>query len=164
MASVTILTRGQDSSVGLDRLFRSGCCAQADRRRPPATGSRSRSDEGCRLQDPRGAGGYGRCAEPRGGLRPPRAWSTSSASSPYAAINKSFLEVNVDGPRIMGEAARAAGAKSVVLVSAIGARLDPHLKYLTSRWMGRQEPGQDRSLGNDPPVLVRAGRGGRRTK
>ena len=52
---------------------------------------------------------------------------------------QSFLEVNVDGPRIMGEAAKAAGAKSVVLVSAIGARLDPHLKYLTSRWMGEQE-------------------------
>lgn len=52
---------------------------------------------------------------------------------------QSFLEVNVDGPRIMGEAAKAAGAKSVVLVSAIGAKLDPHLKYLTSRWMGEQE-------------------------
>jgi NADH dehydrogenase len=27
----------------------------------------------------------------------------------------------------------------VVLVSAIGARLDPHYKYFTSRWMGEQE-------------------------
>ena len=52
---------------------------------------------------------------------------------------QSFLEVNVDGPRIMAEAAKAAGVKSVVLVSAIGAKLDPHLKYLTSRWMGEQE-------------------------
>ena len=52
---------------------------------------------------------------------------------------QSFLEVNVDGPRIMAEAAKAAGAKSVVLVSPIGARLDPHFKYLTSRWMGEQE-------------------------
>jgi uncharacterized protein YbjT (DUF2867 family) len=52
---------------------------------------------------------------------------------------QSFLEVNVDGPRIMAEAAKAAGAKSVVLVSAIGAKLDAHLKYLTSRWMGEQE-------------------------
>jgi len=52
---------------------------------------------------------------------------------------QSFLEVNVDGPRIMAEAAKAAGVRSVVLVSAIGARLDPHLKYLTSRWMGEQE-------------------------
>jgi NADH dehydrogenase len=52
---------------------------------------------------------------------------------------QSFLEVNVDGPRIMGEAAKAAGVKSVVLVSAIGARLDPNYKYLTSRWMGEQE-------------------------
>ncbi|TMC71353.1 MAG: NAD-dependent epimerase/dehydratase family protein [Chloroflexi bacterium] len=52
---------------------------------------------------------------------------------------QSFLEVNVDGPRIMAEAAKAAGVRSVVLVSAIGARLDPHFKYLTSRWMGEQE-------------------------
>ena len=52
---------------------------------------------------------------------------------------QSFLEVNVDGPRIMAEAAKAAGARSVVLVSAIGARLDPKFKYFTSRWMGEQE-------------------------
>jgi uncharacterized protein YbjT (DUF2867 family) len=52
---------------------------------------------------------------------------------------QSYLAVNVDGPRIMAEAARAAGAKSVVFVSAIGARLDSHYKYLSSRWMGEQE-------------------------
>lgn len=52
---------------------------------------------------------------------------------------QSFLEVNVDGPRILGEAAKAAGVQSVVFVSAIGARLDGHYKYLTSRWMGEQE-------------------------
>ena len=52
---------------------------------------------------------------------------------------QSFLEVNVDGPRIMAEAAKAAGVRSVVMVSAIGARLDAHYKYLTSRWMGEQE-------------------------
>lgn len=52
---------------------------------------------------------------------------------------QSFLEVNVDGPRIMGEAGKAAGVRSVVLVSAIGARLDPKFKYFTSRWMGEQE-------------------------
>jgi uncharacterized protein YbjT (DUF2867 family) len=51
---------------------------------------------------------------------------------------QSFLEVNVDGPRILGEAAKAAGAQ-VILVSAIGARLDKKYKYLTSRWMGEQE-------------------------
>jgi NADH dehydrogenase len=33
----------------------------------------------------------------------------------------------------------AAGVRSVVFVSAIGARLDPHYKYYTSRWMGEQE-------------------------
>jgi uncharacterized protein YbjT (DUF2867 family) len=52
---------------------------------------------------------------------------------------QSFLEVNVDGPRILGQAAMAAGVQSVVFVSAIGARLDAHYKYLTSRWMGEQE-------------------------
>jgi uncharacterized protein YbjT (DUF2867 family) len=52
---------------------------------------------------------------------------------------QSFLEVNVDGPRIIGEAGKAAGVRSVILVSAIGARLDAHYKYYTSRWMGEQE-------------------------
>lgn len=51
---------------------------------------------------------------------------------------QSLLEVNVDGARILGEAAKAAGAQ-VILVSAIGARLDKKYKYLTSRWMGEQE-------------------------
>jgi uncharacterized protein YbjT (DUF2867 family) len=52
---------------------------------------------------------------------------------------QSMLEVNVDGPRILGQAAKAAGVRSVIMVSAIGARLDPEYKYLTSRWMGEQE-------------------------
>src|SRR5579864_1338049 len=52
---------------------------------------------------------------------------------------QSYLAVNVDGPRILGEAAKAAGARSVVFVSAVGAKLDAHFKYLTSRWMGEQE-------------------------
>jgi NADH dehydrogenase len=52
---------------------------------------------------------------------------------------QSYLAVNVDGPRILGEAAKAAGVSSVIFVSAIGARLDPKYKYLTSRWMGEQE-------------------------
>lgn len=52
---------------------------------------------------------------------------------------ESYLAVNIDGPRILGEAAKAARVRSVVFVSAIGAKLDPKLKYLTSRWMGEQE-------------------------
>jgi NADH dehydrogenase len=52
---------------------------------------------------------------------------------------QSYLAVNVDGPRVLGEAAMAARAHSVVFVSAIGAKLDPHFKYFTSRWMGEQE-------------------------
>ena len=52
---------------------------------------------------------------------------------------QSYLAVNVDGPRLLGQAAQAAGVRSVVFVSAIGSRLDPHFKYYTSRWMGEQE-------------------------
>ena len=52
---------------------------------------------------------------------------------------QSYLAVNVDGPRILGLSAKAAGVRTVVLVSAIGAKLDPHFKYFTSRWMGEQE-------------------------
>ena len=52
---------------------------------------------------------------------------------------QSYLAVNIDGPRILGQAAMAAGVRSVVFVSAIGAKLDPHFKYLSSRWMGEQE-------------------------
>jgi len=52
---------------------------------------------------------------------------------------QSYLAVNIDGPRLLGEAARASGVQSVVYVSEVGARLDPSYKYLTSRWMGEQE-------------------------
>jgi uncharacterized protein YbjT (DUF2867 family) len=52
---------------------------------------------------------------------------------------QSYLAVNVDGPRLVGEAAKAAGVRSVVLVSNIGSKLDPHYKFFTSRWMGEQE-------------------------
>jgi len=52
---------------------------------------------------------------------------------------QSMFEVNADGPRIVGQAAKAAGVQSVILISAIGAKLDAKLKYLTSRWMGEQE-------------------------
>lgn len=52
---------------------------------------------------------------------------------------QSLLEVNVDGPRIVAAAAKAAGVQSVIMISAIGARLDAQYKYLTSRWMGEQE-------------------------
>ncbi len=50
----------------------------------------------------------------------------------------SFLEVNVEAPRLLGEAALAAGVNKVVLVSEIGARPDARLKYLASRWAGEQ--------------------------
>ncbi len=52
---------------------------------------------------------------------------------------QSYLAVNIDGPKLLGEAAKAAGVKSVIFVSVIGAKLDPKYKYLTSRWIGEQE-------------------------
>ena len=52
---------------------------------------------------------------------------------------QSYLAVNVDGPRLLAEAAMYQRVKSIVFVSVIGARLDPHYKYLTSRWMGEEE-------------------------
>jgi NADH dehydrogenase len=52
---------------------------------------------------------------------------------------QSYLAVNVDGPRVLGLAAKAAGVKSVIFISTIGAKLDANYKYLTSRWMGEQE-------------------------
>lgn len=59
------------------------------------------------------------------------------------AVRRNFPQalttVNVDGPRILGQAAMAAGVRSVVFVSAIGSKLDPKMKYYTSRWMGEQE-------------------------
>ncbi len=49
---------------------------------------------------------------------------------------QSILQVNIDGARLLGEAARAAGLRNVVHVSSIGAQLDSRLRYLSSRWMG----------------------------
>ena len=59
------------------------------------------------------------------------------------AVRRNFPQalttVNVDGPRILGQAAMAAGVRSVIFVSAIGSKLDPRLRYYTSRWLGEQE-------------------------
>src|SRR5439155_19243008 len=52
---------------------------------------------------------------------------------------QAYLAVNVDGPRMLGEAAKAAGVRSVAFVSAIVSKLDPLFEYYTSRWMGEQE-------------------------
>ncbi len=51
---------------------------------------------------------------------------------------QTFLQVNVEGPRLLGEAARAAGVNKVVLVSEIGAQPNAKLRYLASRWAGEQ--------------------------
>ena len=51
---------------------------------------------------------------------------------------QTFLEVNIEAPKRLGEAALAAGVKKVVFVSAVGARPDPKLKYLVSRWAGEE--------------------------
>lgn len=51
---------------------------------------------------------------------------------------QTFLDVNVEGPKLLGEAAHAAGVLKVVFVSAIGAQPDSRYKYLASRWAGEQ--------------------------
>ncbi len=50
-----------------------------------------------------------------------------------------FTAINVDAPRLLADACKAQGVKSIVFVSAIGARPDPHFRYLVSRWMGEEE-------------------------
>lgn len=53
---------------------------------------------------------------------------------------RSYLEINVDGPRLLAHAARTSGrVRHVIFVSAIGAKLDRRYKYLSSRWMGEEE-------------------------
>jgi NADH dehydrogenase len=51
---------------------------------------------------------------------------------------QTFLEVNIEAPRLLGEAAKANGVTKVVFVSQIGATPDARLKYLASRWAGEQ--------------------------
>jgi len=51
---------------------------------------------------------------------------------------QTFLEVNIEAPRLLGEAAKGAGVTRVVFVSQIGATPDARLKYLASRWAGEQ--------------------------
>jgi len=62
-----------------------------------------------------------------------------------------FTEVNIDAPRYLAEACRARGVKSIVFVSAIGARPDPQYRYLISRWMGEEEL----KKGGVPCVILR---------
>ncbi len=51
---------------------------------------------------------------------------------------QSFLEVNIEGPRLLGQAAKANDVTKVIYVSAIGAQPDARFKYLASRWAGEQ--------------------------
>jgi uncharacterized protein YbjT (DUF2867 family) len=51
---------------------------------------------------------------------------------------QTFLDVNVEAPRLLGEAAKAAGVTKVVFISSIGAQPDARFKYLASRWAGEQ--------------------------
>ena len=50
-----------------------------------------------------------------------------------------FAAVNHGGTRNVAEAARAAGVKHVVYVSALGARDDARYPYTRSKWLGEQE-------------------------
>jgi uncharacterized protein YbjT (DUF2867 family) len=51
---------------------------------------------------------------------------------------QTYLDVNVEAPRLLGEAAKAAGVTKVVFISSIGAQPDSRFKYLASRWAGEQ--------------------------
>jgi NADH dehydrogenase len=51
---------------------------------------------------------------------------------------QTYLDVNVEAPRLLGEAAKAAGVTKVVFISSIGAQPDARFKYLASRWAGEQ--------------------------
>jgi uncharacterized protein YbjT (DUF2867 family) len=51
---------------------------------------------------------------------------------------QTYLDVNIEAPRLLGEAAKAAGVTKVIFVSAIGAQPDSRFKYLASRWAGEQ--------------------------
>jgi uncharacterized protein YbjT (DUF2867 family) len=51
---------------------------------------------------------------------------------------QTYLDVNIDAPRLLGEAAKAGGVSKVVFVSSIGAQPDSRFKYLASRWAGEQ--------------------------
>ena len=54
---------------------------------------------------------------------------------------QSYLAVNVDGPRMLGEAAKAAGVRSVVFISAIGSKLDQRSRehdHEVPRWHAEQ--------------------------
>lgn len=55
---------------------------------------------------------------------------------------QSFLAVNVDHPRLLGEIAHQAGVRSIVYVSAIGSGINPGYRYLTSRYMGEDQLSQ----------------------
>ena len=50
-----------------------------------------------------------------------------------------FAGVNHGGTRNVAEAAKAAGVKHIVYVSALGARDDPRYPYARSKWLGEQE-------------------------
>jgi NADH dehydrogenase len=49
---------------------------------------------------------------------------------------QAWTHVNIDGAGMVAHAAKSQNVKSMVFVSAVGAELNPHYKYLTSRWMG----------------------------
>src|SRR5207302_8628841 len=95
---------------------------------------------------PRGgpAGAGGRAGRGRGHPRP----SAHAAAAGVDAIvdmvavrrnrPQTFLAVNMESPRLVGEAAQANNVKKVVFVSAIGARPDPKYEYLVSRWAGEE--------------------------
>lgn len=57
---------------------------------------------------------------------------------PRESRGRSFEAVNVEGTRQVVEAARRAGVRRFVHLSAMGVTDDPRLEYLSSKWRGEQ--------------------------
>lgn len=73
----------------------------------------------------------------------------------------SFQDINVEGTRNMARAARNAGVKRFVHLSALGANPDPKYRYTCSKWLGEEAV---RASGLDfvilrPPVIFGRGTG-----
>ncbi|MDQ6919665.1 MAG: NAD(P)H-binding protein [Candidatus Dormibacteraeota bacterium] len=51
---------------------------------------------------------------------------------------QTYLDINIEAPHRLGEAAKAAGVTKVIYISSIGAQPDARFKYLASRWAGEQ--------------------------
>jgi len=74
---------------------------------------------------------------------------------------QTYLDVNVEAPRLLGEAAKAAGVTKVVFISSIGAQPDARFKYLRLALGGRAGAAADGDPFDHPPLQPHPRRGRR---